>query len=478
MIQRQVTEIRLNYTPLPKQRAFHGNPAKYRFFGGGWGNGKTSAGCGEAFALAVEFPGCTGLVARKTRPELRATTQHQFFNGGGGRIETDWTGIPKQLIRGWNKTEQRLELINGSIIHFWPLDDPDKLSNLNLGWFLIDQGEEVAEDMFQMLKGRLRQQNAPRCGIILFNPNGHDWIWRRCKNRLTKEPESELIHATPFDNPNLPRDFMDSLMGMPRAWIERFVYGSFDVLSGQIWPEFDPDVHVIKPFLIPEWYEMVESIDHGRRNPTSVLEVMYANIHGHDYAFAVYEHLKAGQLVGYHAEKILRIREELARWPIYTVIDASAAQQDPNTGRSVMDEYMDYGVLTVPSGRHLAARINRVADWLRLDPRVPHPITGRFRPEGYPRLYIFETCPQLIEHVSQYQWRKKRPTQEEEPRERPLEKDDHDVDSLGYNLETRPIPGFAPEGTKRGEYEWYWEKVRARMDAPSRSGHTMLGTEA
>jgi hypothetical protein len=53
------------------------------------------------------------------------------------------------------------------------------------------------------------------------------------------------------------------------------------------------------------------------------------------------------------------------------VIDASAAQKDPNTERSVIDEYWDYGIWTVPSDRHKIARVNRVAEWLTTGPFSP-----------------------------------------------------------------------------------------------------------
>lgn len=476
----KAVEIRIDYVPLPKQTEFHVCPAKYRGFGGGWGNGKTSGGCAEAFTLAMEYPGCTGLIARKTRPELKASTQHHFFRGGGGDIRTDWPGCPEAAIKNWNKSEQKLELVNGSIIHFWPLDDPDKLTNLNLGWFMIDQAEEVAEEMFIMLQGRLRQQKGPRCGIVLFNPNGHDWIWRRFVNRKTKKRDHVLIHARTYDNPTLPRDYVDSLKDMPRKMYDRFVDGSFEVFSGQIWTDFDPDLHTIEPFPLQPWMEIVESIDHGLHNPTSVLWIAYAKIRGHDYAFVVDEHLEAGQYVSYHAQVIMDRRETWG-YPLYTVIDASAARRDPNTGRSVMDEYMDRGILTTPSDRHVLARINRVAEWLRPVPGKPHPITGDTRPEGYPSLYFFKNCYQLEEHVSQYQWRRRPPNQLEDVREKPLEKDDHDVDSLGYNLMTRPEPGSKPEGTGEGPNDWFWSKIRERMDNPSKSSigtHSMLGTEA
>jgi hypothetical protein len=467
-------EVKIAYDPLPKQRDFHSSAAKYRAFGGGFGNGKTSAGCAEGFFLAMEYPGCTGLIARATRPELKATTQQTFFYGGQGAPETDWTGCPQELIRSFNKSEGRLTLVNNSIIHFWPLDDPDKLTNLNLGWFMIDQAEEVAEDMFLMLIGRLRQRGAPRKGIVLFNPNGHDWIWKRWVD--LQLPNHQLIHAKTTDNPTLPSDYMEMFTAYPEAWRKRFMDGSFDVFTDQIWPEFDKDVHTVQPFPLPPWFEIVEGIDHGRRNPTAVL---WSAFDDQGNCFVVDEHYVAGQLVSHHAEAIQHKRSTAWGYPNYTVIDASAAQQDPNTGRSVIDEYFDYGITTIPSDRHKIARVNRVAEWLRLDPEHPHPLTGECREEGWPRLYIFRNCVNLIEHVPQYRWKPLSPTHKEDAKEEPLKKDDHDVDTLGYILMTRPRPANRPMDTKTSSdarSQKYWEKVGKKMSM--NGGHSRLGSEA
>lgn len=468
--------IDLKYQPLPKQAEFHGLSKKYRFFVGGWGNGKTSCGCAEALMLAIQFPGCTGLIARKTRPELKATTMKTFFDGGGGDEEKgDFTGCPQELIRTWNKTEQKLVLINGSIIHFWPLDDPAKLSNLNLGWFLIDQGEEVPEEMFMMLRGRLREAKGPRCGMVLANPAGHDWIWDRCVNRPELNKDCGMVHAKTSDNPNLPKDYVESLLQMPEAWIKRFFEGSFDVFSGQIWPEFDEDIHTIRPFPIPDHWDIVEGIDHGRRNPTAVL---WAAFDEHGNCFVIDEHYEAGRLVAHHAHKIHETRAHY-KLPIYTVIDASAAQQDPNTGRSVIDEYWDHGISTIPSDRHVPARINRVAEWFYMDPDHPHPLSQEYRDEGWPKLYIFKNCVNLIEHVKMYQWKRASIMQDEDAKERPREKDDHDVDALGYILMTRPHPSL-PIGAEDANTPAarYWARVRERMDRGNKEPiHSLLGTE-
>lgn len=471
-------EIDLAYKPMPKQGEFHGLSKKYRFFVGGWGNGKTSCGCAEALMLALEYPGSTGLIARKTRPELKATTQETFFHGGGGDAKKgDFEGCPQELIRSFNKTEQKLTLINNSVIHFWPLDDEDKLSNLNLGWFLIDQGEEVPEQMFQMLQGRLRQANAPRCGMVLANPNGHDWIWYRCVKNAEAFKNHGMVHAKTSDNPNLPHDYVESLLQMPQAWIDRFFEGSFDVFSGQIFPEFDDRVHVIRPFPIPDHWDIIEGIDHGRRNPTAVLWAACDTL-GNTFIFD--EHYEAGKLVGYHAQKIHEVRGHY-HLPIYTVIDASAAQQDPNTGKSVIDEYWDHGIVTVPSDRHVPARINRIAEWLMMDPNHPHPMTGETRDEGWPKMYIFQNCTHLIEHIGQYQWKKQPPTVDADAKEKPREKDDHDVDAVGYILMSRPHPSapLPKDDSDMSPAAQYWRRVRDRMDRQrSQTGsHSQLGSE-
>lgn len=468
-------EIRLKYRPLPKQAQFHGTNAKYRFFGGGFGNGKTVAGCVEAFALAMEYPGSHGLICRKTRPELKATTMETWWNGGGGNPDTDWSGCPQEVIKSHNKSDHKITLINGSIIHYWPLDDPGKLTNLNLGWFLIDQAEETTEEMFMMLCGRLRQMNAPRMGICLFNPNGHDWIWRRCVYLKDAYRDHALIHAKTSDNPNLPSDYIQQFDSYPEAWRRRFFDGSFDVFTGQIWPEYDPDLHEINPVPLEDWWEVCEGIDHGRRNPTAVIWAAFFTRFGQNYCFVFNEHYEAGKKVSYHAKKILEVRRQLSIHPQWTVIDASASQKDPNTERSVIDEYWDQGVSVVPSDRHRIARIARVAEWLAPDEDVPHPITGEYRDGGWPRIYLFNSCINLKEHVPQYKWKPQSPTIEVDPQEEPLKKDDHDVDALGYILMMRPEPGVKMNITDPNEdprSSKYW-KSRKRL-----SGRKLATTKA
>src|SRR5438105_14241817 len=124
-------------------------------------------------------------ISNKYHPEIKSTTWDKLVNGN--TQPTGWQGIPKNVIRTYRTSDLYIELINGSKIHGLPLDDPSKLENYNLGLFLLDQAEEVEEDILLKIHGRLRQHNAPREGILLFNPNGHNWLWLRFIDESRKD---------------------------------------------------------------------------------------------------------------------------------------------------------------------------------------------------------------------------------------------------------------------------------------------------
>jgi phage terminase large subunit len=443
-------EIQLPYSPLPKQAEAHGLATKYRGFCGGWGNGKTSWGCAETFTTLMEFPGTNCIIARKTRPELKATTWDMFINGDPGQ-PTGWHGIPQELIKSHNRTELFLELITptpGVLSRVWglPLDDPRKLENFNLGFFWIDQAEEVEEDIFLKFHGRLRQLHGPREGILTFNPNGHNYLYRRMID--PNRPESfrtqyACVEATTFDNPNLPADYFDQFSGLPDAWLQRFVYGSHDVFVGQIFTDYDPDTHVIQPFHIPKEWQRFGCIDPGIRHE-GALSWIARDFDGNVYYYR--EHLEPNRDVSWWANKIYA-SEAKADWggpeeTMYNYLIGPEAQQRAQTdGKSVLDLFYGHGIFPEIADKDPVARISKITEYLRPLEGHRNPFTGE---SPAPRLYIFSDCDKLQDYLPQYRWRPQRTNfSEEEAPEKPRKKDDHNIDNLGHillQLEYIPIP--------------------------------------
>ena len=80
---------------------------KIQFYGGGFGNGKTSGTCVKAIQLMRDYPGSHGAVLRETLPKVTGTTMKEFFK---------W--LPKTWIKSFNKADRMLTLVNGSTCVF------------------------------------------------------------------------------------------------------------------------------------------------------------------------------------------------------------------------------------------------------------------------------------------------------------------------------------------------------------------------
>jgi hypothetical protein len=116
--------------------------------------------------------------------------------------------------------------------------------NINLGWFYIEQGEELDSDKeFWMLFGRLRREMKPskefvdlglplRSGWVIANA-GDNWVKKNWKDNTFDG--SELIEATTWDNKqNLPKDFLDSLVTLEKNspdLYKQFVLNCWDVAA-------------------------------------------------------------------------------------------------------------------------------------------------------------------------------------------------------------------------------------------------------
>ena len=416
-------------TPTTKQMEFLKDPTRFLCYSGGFGSGKTVAGCLRALLLSQLMPGNFGLVGRLTYPELRDTTRRSFFE----LCPPDWYD---PLNGGmWKASENHLKLYNGSEIVFRHLDtiSQKELLSMNLGWFFIDQAEEISEDVFQTLISRLRKNSvAKRYGFIVCNPEGHNWIYRRFKEQ--NHSDHKIIDSTTFDNKeNLPEDYIESLLKAPDVWKKRYVYGSWDAFEGQIFTEFDRNIHVLRPFEVPREWDCIVAIDHGLVNPTAALLLA---IDYDENVFVIDEYYEAGRPISENADAILRMvgKRKVGLW----LIDPStAAKTREKNGMpwSVMEEYNDYGIYPVGANNEIDAGINRLKEFLMPKADRLHPVTQK---RGSPRLFIFNHCVNLINEITTYQWKKMRfsAIMRNAP-EKPQEYNDHAIDCLRYAIMAR-----------------------------------------
>lgn len=206
------------------QMRFFESTARHPNMTAAWGTGKTMLGILKGCKLSELYPGNKGLILRKNMTDLRDSTMADFqeYTNLKVKVQSKTCKIP---IKGYRPSD----------VIFHHVDElAGVIQNINLGWFLIEQGEELdTDEVFETLGGRLRRILTPRKdiqeqlvkigaldkvvedfrelgyedslraesaivsqlglplrqGIVIANTKGHNWNWRKFKN---KGPENIL----------------------------------------------------------------------------------------------------------------------------------------------------------------------------------------------------------------------------------------------------------------------------------------------
>lgn len=433
--------------PLPKQADFLNtalNPskasAKFIAYVGGIGSGKTLIGCITILAWAIQHPG-DYLIGRQFMPELKVTTLKTFLD-----ICPTELILERSVADNWIK----IRSVNGksSIVYFRQLEEADKFRSMNLSGFMIDECNQVSEEAFLLLQGRLRGGGI-RKGILVSNPNGHDWVYRyfyqkaHLKNDWAKA-QYLLIRAPSTENVHLPEGYLETLH---QAWsedrIKREIEGSFDAFEGAVYSEFKRDVHVVKPFRIPENWPRHIRIDHGYRNPTSVGFYaigpdgeVYKYREFYEREWLINEIVKGNKREGKTGlTGIVPFDEKFES----AKIDPSTKNRRGTNGESDYDEYRRHWPEKWPllqtAKNDVQVGIDRVKSYLKIHPKSQRPM-----------LYLFETCTNTIEEITQYRYQELKSGQvgQKAEKEQPVKANDHAMDELRYMIVDLPEPYVVP----------------------------------
>ncbi|MCL2675209.1 MAG: terminase family protein [Firmicutes bacterium] len=291
-------------------------------------------------------------------------------------------------------------------------------ASLDFVWFDEEPPEEVYDECRMRVldtKGEIFGTMTPLKGLtfvynrIFLNEEANDETW--------------TIAMEWADNPYLDSAEVERISAaLSREQLEQRRYGRFVGGRGLVYPEFDPAVHVIPPFAVPRaWFDTM-SIDPGLNNP---LSCHWYAVDGDDNIYVIEEHYRAGQSVAYHAG-VIKDKSRALGWHtdnfgrLNALIDSAASQRTLASERSVVELFLDHGIqVNTNVDKDLFSGINRVKQYL-----------GGVRE----RLYIFDTCVNLIREFKTYWWGEG---------DVPKKRDDHALDELRYYIMSRPEP-FKP----------------------------------
>lgn len=176
-------EFEKYYQPTAKQIEAHKNKSTYLLLAGALGSGKSYFLVAEVIKHAMKYAGNRIVIVRKELSVMRRTILITFFKV-----------CPPEIIKTYNQTSLTIEFINGSVLIFMEANisiDPNlnKIRGLEIGFFAIDEANEVAFEVYQMLKSRLRW--------VLPDGSKPDY-----KGRLTSNPDNCWLIPTFIQSAN------------------------------------------------------------------------------------------------------------------------------------------------------------------------------------------------------------------------------------------------------------------------------------
>lgn len=190
-----------------------------------WGTGKSMCGILKGMELSERFPRNRGVIFRREFTDLANSTMKDFEL---------YTGIPV------SEYKKKVQLPNKSEILFLHAKELDVLKNMNIGWFLLEQAEELeSPEQFDYLDGRLRLKGAElRQGMVIANTTDKThWLYQYWVDNARKDGRFRYWEANSFENAsNLPADTIASwklLETRNPAVYRRFVMNEWGVSADE-----------------------------------------------------------------------------------------------------------------------------------------------------------------------------------------------------------------------------------------------------
>lgn len=209
------------------------------YYGGAAGGGKSALGCYWQLKRRLKYPETRGLIGRASLKTLKDTTLQTFFDIA--KIQGVKRGVHFDLTSAQDKEYPNCIVFgNGSYIYLrdlfaYPADPEfDELGSLEVTDAFIDEAPQITDKAKGIVRSRIRYKlddfglipKMLMCGNPSKNWAYYDF-YQPSKDGTIREDRA-FIQALPNDNKNLPKSYIDSLMGLNKNSRERLLYGNWE----------------------------------------------------------------------------------------------------------------------------------------------------------------------------------------------------------------------------------------------------------
>lgn len=280
-----------------------------------------------------------------------------------------------------------------------------RIQGMTIEYGYGDEMTTWAEDVFQMLKSRLRCNHSAFDGTC--NP---DSPYNYVKQFLDSDADIYCQTSTIDDNPYLPPEFVTALKReyAGTVYYDRFILGRWALAEGRVYDMFDQKKHVV-PSTDRPYTAFYISMDYGTQNPTAML--LWGKCDGVWYAVDEYyysgrERKRQKTDEDYYVDLVKLVGNRGIR---SVIIDPSAA--------SMIACIKKHGKF------HVKQADNAVLDGIRNTATALN--TGT--------ILICDCCKRTIDEFGVYVWDEKA---SERGEDKPVKENDHAMDAMRYFVQT------------------------------------------
>lgn len=372
----------------------------------------------------MRWAGIKILYIRRTYPEMENSI-----------ISPILAKLPQEVAT-YNATMHMIYFWNGSTIKFGHMPGYGAAAlgewqGQQYDLLYIDELTQFLENEFRALCACVRGvNNFPHRIKCAGNPGnvGHAWVKRLFVDRNFKRGENPddyvYIKATVEDNVDLMKaspDYVAALDLLPEDIRRAHRYGDWDALAGTYFPEFQTDLHVFKPFPIPDEWPKYRAFDYG----LDMFACLWVAVDFSGRCWVYREFAESNLIVSEAATAMRECTPENERIQ-FTIAPPDMWNRQKDSGKSMAEGFMLGGIGLVRASN------SRVQGWLQVKELM------KIREDGKPGLMISSDCAGLLEYLPILQHDEKNPSD--------VAKEPHEIthipDALRYFCVMRTLPAI------------------------------------
>ncbi len=315
--------------------------------------------------------------------------------------------------------------------------DSEEFESVTLGWAWFD--EPPPYEIFKATVSRMRKG-----GIIFITETplkGSAWLYDQLManpdNEFRKYGKTFYVEADVEDackqhgvRGHLEHEHIEAMISQyTEEEKEARVHGRPSHLVGLVYKQFRNNVHVIKPFHVNmRDYAVYEALDTHPRYPDRAVWIA-VDRKGTKY---VIDELSVS---GPTEEIAARIKEKASNYRVVRrFIEPGAFVKDKHEeGLTTAEKFAENDLVYEPATKMREASNKRIGDALNYTMVEGQMIKA-------PELYFFDTCKMSIYEMTHWMWDewRGRTGENKEPKEKPVDKDDHSIEDIGRILIIEP----------------------------------------